>query len=66
VGLYAVCMCERGGWGREWYGLRNVISTVTEPESYILRYISLTELGTLYRVGFARSDAPVYMCEREC
>jgi hypothetical protein len=28
VGLYTVCMCERGGWGREGYGLRNTISTV--------------------------------------
>jgi hypothetical protein len=28
AGLYAVCMGERGGWGREGCGFRNTISAV--------------------------------------
>jgi hypothetical protein len=48
VGLYDVCVRERGGWGREGYGLRNDISVVILD---ILTYISLAELATLCPVG---------------
>jgi hypothetical protein len=56
--MLCVCVSEEGGDGK------GAGSETPSLLSYILRYISLTELDTLCRVGAARSDAPVYMHER--
>jgi hypothetical protein len=46
--MYAVYMCERGGWGRGGCELRSTISDVIHTSS---RYVSLAELGHVCQFG---------------
>ncbi len=51
--MLCACVIEEGGDGK------GVDSETPSLLSYILRYISLSELGTLYRVGLRD---PIHMC----